>query len=271
MENRKTKGKCASAMLLKTLVTGLLAGIFSALLGIGGGLVTIPLLTFLLGFSQKQAYGTSLAAIIISGATGAFAYHTYGTINYTMAGIITVTAIAASLKGVKYCNSQPEWKLKKLFGGFLLLSVLLLLSKPYLFTIIGAPGTIEGFLVLLGIGLISGFLSGLLGVGSGGIMVAGMVAFMGMSQVAAQGTALLIMVPTGIVGAYAHWRAGNIVVRVVARLMPGIFVGSYLGAALAHTISETTLLICFSFTLTTMAIRYLLAKPSQEEPKGDRK
>ncbi|MCF8053654.1 MAG: sulfite exporter TauE/SafE family protein [Deltaproteobacteria bacterium] len=243
----------------KFLGIGCLAGFFSGLLGIGGGLVMIPLLTFWGGFSQKEAYGTSLVAIIFAGIFGSVAYHFHGTLDVIAAVIIASAAMGSSFLGVRYCNRQPEWKLKRFFGFFLILSVALLLSKPYFTSLVPSAG-FSRVLLLVFIGTLGGFLSGLLGVGSGGIMVAGMVVFAGMEQVSAQGTALLVMVPTGIVGAYAHWRRGNVRTEGIVRVILGILCGSVLGASVAHAVSVSVLLFCFCAVLLVMACKYLATK-----------
>jgi hypothetical protein len=110
-------------------------------------------------------------------------------------------------------------------------------------------------IILLASGLAAGFLSGMMGVGGGSLMVPAMVLFAGFGQHGAQGTSLLAMVPGGAVGAVTHARLGNVVARLLPGLIPGIIAGTYLGGTLAHLLSEGVLRVIFAVVLTWQGIR----------------
>ncbi|MBS1113461.1 MAG: hypothetical protein H6Q92_1224, partial [Nitrospirae bacterium] len=110
---------------------------------------------------------------------------------------------------------------------------------------------------LLLTGIFSGFLSGMMGVGGGTIMVPAMVLLSGFSQHTAQGTSLLSMVPAGGVGAFTHWKLGNVKSDLLTGLIPGILIGTYLGGSLAHILSEGTLRVVFAGVLIWTGLRYL--------------
>jgi hypothetical protein len=120
-------------------------------------------------------------------------------------------------------------------------------------------------IVLMLTGVITGFLSGMMGVGGGTIMVPAMVLLAGFTQHTAQGSSLLAMVPSGGVGAHTHWRLGNVDTRVLVGLIPGILIGTFLGGSLAHFISEDTLRIIFAAVLVWTGIRYLRASAPKTE------
>jgi hypothetical protein len=104
-------------------------------------------------------------------------------------------------------------------------------------------------------GAFAGFLSGMMGVGGGSLMVPAMVLFAGFGQHSAQGTSLLAMVPAGSVGAVTHARLGNVVARLLPGLIPGIIVGTYAGGTLAHLLSEGWLRVIFAAVLTLLGLR----------------
>ena len=106
-----------------SFLIGLISGIFGGLVGLGGGVVMIPLMTRLLGISQASAHGTSLAIVIFAGLSGACAYAMEGTVDFTAALILAVTASLTARVGARYCASLPEWKLKRYFGCVLLAAV----------------------------------------------------------------------------------------------------------------------------------------------------
>jgi uncharacterized membrane protein YfcA len=86
-------------------------------------------------------------------------------------------------------------------------------------------------------------------------MVAAMVLLVGYSQHTAQGSALLAMVPAGSVGAYTHWRLGNVVTRVLPGLIVGIIIGTYLGGSLALLLAEANLRLVFTAVLFWLGLR----------------
>ncbi len=237
---------------------GLSAGIFGGLVGLGGGVIMIPLMVRFFKFGQHQAHGTSLMALVFTGLAGAATYYLKGSVDVLAAALLAAAAIFTARLGAVYANALPEWKLQRAFGFFVICVSLLLLSKPYLshLAMLSQPAT--GWLkigALLASGTVAGFLSGMMGVGGGAIMVPALVLLLGHSQYTAQGSSLLAMVPGGSVGAYTHWRLGNVVLRVLPGLIPGILLGTYLGGSLAHLLSEADLRLIFAAVLIWMGIR----------------
>jgi uncharacterized membrane protein YfcA len=236
---------------------GLLAGIFGGLVGLGGGVIMIPLMVGILKLTQHQAHGTSLVALVFTGIAGAIAYGLQGTIDITASVLIAVTAMVTARAGARFAHSLPEWKLKRSFGAFLVFVSLLMLVKPYLPHIPGMEAGWPKIIVLLITGILTGFLSGMMGVGGGTIMVPAMVLLAGFPQHTAQGTSLLAMVPAGGVGAYTHWKLGNLRTNLLMGLIPGILIGTYLGGTLAHFLSDGTLRLVFAAVLIGTGVRYL--------------
>jgi len=236
---------------------GFIAGIFGGLVGLGGGVVMIPLMVGILKMGQHKAHGTSLVALVFTGISGAITYAVKGSVDFIGSALLAATAIFTARAGAHFAHALPEWKLKRAFGGFLVVVSLLLLSKPYL-AHAGAPVSGSTKIVtLLLTGFFSGFLSGMMGVGGGTIMVPAMVLLSGFSQHTAQGTSLLSMVPAGGVGAFTHWKLGNVKSDLLTGLIPGILIGTYLGGSLAHILSEGTLRVVFAGVLIWTGLRYL--------------
>lgn len=236
---------------------GFLAGIFGGLVGLGGGVIMIPLMVGILKLSQHQAHGTSLVALVFTGIAGAIAYGLQGTIDIAASMLIAITAMVTARAGARFAHSLPEWKLKRSFGAFLVFVSLLMLVKPYLPHIPGMEAGWPKIIVLLITGILTGFLSGMMGVGGGTIMVPAMVLLAGFPQHTAQGTSLLAMVPAGGVGAYTHWKLGNVRTNLLMGLIPGILIGTYLGGTLAHFLSDGTLRLVFAAVLIWTGVRYL--------------
>lgn len=117
--------------LILLIAIGIVTGIMAGMLGIGGAIIMVPSLVFILGFSQQMAQGTSLAVMLPPiGALAAYNYWKAGQMNLKFALILAVCFIIGSYFGSKIALSLPEAALKKIFGILLLLvAVKMLLSK----------------------------------------------------------------------------------------------------------------------------------------------
>ncbi|HUJ19626.1 MAG TPA: sulfite exporter TauE/SafE family protein [Nitrospirota bacterium] len=237
------------------LLIGLLAGLFGGITGGGGGIVSIPLMVAFLKLDQHAAHGISLVALVFTGLVGAITYAIHGTLDVTASILMALTAVAAARAGAHFAHSLPEWKLKRSFGGYLILVAGLMLSKPFL-PALHTPAAVR-IAVLLLTGALAGFTSGMMGVGGGAIMIPAMVLLAGFDQHYAQGSSLLVMVPTGMTGAYTHWKLGNMRTEVLPGLIGGILIGTFLGGTVAHFLSDAALRFIFAALLIVTGVRYL--------------
>jgi len=113
------------------LCLGLVAGIFSGILGLGGGTIIIPVMVFLFGMSQHQAQGTTLALMVPPvGLLAAWVYYKQGAVDLKMAAFICLGFFVGGLLGAEVAIGIPEPILKKIFGtALLLISLQMILSK----------------------------------------------------------------------------------------------------------------------------------------------
>jgi len=104
------------------IIIGLLSGMLSGFLGVGGGVIMVPLMLILLGFNQHEAQGTSLAVLAVPVTfIAAYTYHVSGSpINWKYAGIIALFFIVGGFVGSKFAVSVPQNILKKIFSLVLL-------------------------------------------------------------------------------------------------------------------------------------------------------
>ena len=113
------------------LFLGLLAGILSGLLGIGGGILIIPALVFIFGLSQHMAQGTTLALMVPPiGLLAAWTYYKQGNVNLGIAALICAGFFFGGLLGAKLAGVISAVLLKRLFGVALLITaVKMILTK----------------------------------------------------------------------------------------------------------------------------------------------
>jgi uncharacterized membrane protein YfcA len=110
--------------------------------------------------------------------------------------------------------------------------------------------------VFLAIGVIAGVLSGLFGIGGGVLIIPSLIFFANFHTKLAIGTSLgAMLLPVGLLGAYAYYQEGNVNVKASLLIGVGLFLGAYVGARLAQTISGTTLQRMFAVFILLMAIR----------------
>ena len=241
---------------------GLAAGIFGGLVGLGGGAVMIPLMVSLLKVGQHKAHGTSLIALVFTGIIGTAIYGMNHNVDVAASMLLAVPAMITVRMGARYCNSLSEWKLRRAFGAFLIAVSVLMVSKSYLPHAASAPAEWLKIAILITTGLITGFLAGLMGIGGGALMIASMVLAAGYDQHMAQGSALLAIIPGGIVGAYTHWRLGNTEGYLLRGLVPGILLGTWLGGSFANVLPEINLRVVFAAVLIWVGFQYLKTPPS---------
>lgn len=112
-------------MWIQYIVLGLVAGIASGLLGIGGGLILIPALVYIFGLTQHQAQGTTLALMVPPiGFLAALKYYQAGNVKLGMALFICIGFFVGGLFGATLVEKIPDALLKRTFGIILLLASL---------------------------------------------------------------------------------------------------------------------------------------------------
>ena len=104
---------------MRLLLIGLVAGFFSALFGVGGGIVIVPLLVLLAAYPQRDAAGTSLAAIGVIALVGAVAYGVRGEVDLAYAALVGVPAAAGAVAGAAMQQRLPVRTLALGFAGLL--------------------------------------------------------------------------------------------------------------------------------------------------------
>jgi uncharacterized membrane protein YfcA len=103
------------------IAIGVFAGMISGLIGIGGGIIIVPCLIYIFGFSQHAAQGTTLAMLIPPiGLLAAWAYYKQGYANIPVAGLICLGFVLGGYFGAKFAIGFPEVILRKIFGVCLL-------------------------------------------------------------------------------------------------------------------------------------------------------
>ncbi len=183
-----------------------------------------------MGFAQRRASGTSLAAVLPTAMSGMVAYAAHGSVDWIAGGLLAAGAIGGSLVGTWLLHRIPQVVLRWIFVGFLVLVAarMFFLVPDRSVLLDFTPEVTVGLLVL---GVVTGLLSGLLGVGGGVFVVPMLMILFGVGDIIAKGTSLLMMIPTAITGTLANMRRGHTDL-VAAAILGGLAVPASIGGAL---------------------------------------
>lgn len=197
---------------LALVAIGLAAGLLSGLFGIGGGTIIVPALALWLGMSQKLAAGTSVAAILPTAVVGAASYAIQGNVDWIAALCLAIGIVAGAQLGTYLLARLPVSTIQIAFMVFLgVVIVSLWIIVPQREDQIGISALSAVLLVFTG--LVTGVLSGVLGVGGGVIVVPVLMFFFGANDLAAKGSSLVMMIPGSISGTLGNWRRNNVDLR----------------------------------------------------------
>src|SRR5215207_9110161 len=105
---------------LQLAVIGTAAGVWSGLFGVGGGIVIVPLLIVWLGYGEREATGTSLAAIVIIALVATLVHGAYGNVDPLEGALLGVPAAAGVLVGTTLQQRVPERAISLMFAGLLI-------------------------------------------------------------------------------------------------------------------------------------------------------
>jgi len=113
------------------IILGLIAGIFSGVVGLGGGVIIVPALVFIFGLSQQQAQGTTLALMVPPiGILAAYTYYQHGFVDLKIAALVCVGFVLGGWLGAKVAVQLPKETLQKIFALFLfLISIKMFFTK----------------------------------------------------------------------------------------------------------------------------------------------
>jgi uncharacterized membrane protein YfcA len=259
---------------LVLILSGVVAGTFGAMLGLGGGLLIVPVLTFGFGLPLTAAVGTSLVCVIAT-STGAAAFNVRAGRADVRLGITlgAATVVGAATGGIA-AGVLPERLIAGLFATLLGYTAFVMVRG---LRAVGArqepepevdPAAPDGpnapayrahrLPVALGGSLVAGNVSGLLGVGGGIISVPLVHLVMGAPMRVAVATSNFMIGITAAAGASAYLFRGEIDPRVAAPVVVGVTVGAAIGASVAARLRASWLTALFVVVVAYVAFRMAL-------------
>ncbi|HZV91079.1 MAG TPA: sulfite exporter TauE/SafE family protein [Candidatus Nitrosocosmicus sp.] len=244
---------------------GLLAGTLGGLMGVGGGLLLVPLLVRFVGMGQHEAQGTSLAFIVTAALAASAKYYGSDRLDLVLALTIAAGAVPGVLLGSAIAARTSGRTLRLGFGVLIAITAIRILAFPPVHERAGSlwPAAAN---VALGLGM--GTLAGFLGVGGGMLVVPSLVLGEGIGQHEAQGVSLLVIVPVAIAGVISYAARGRIARSSIPATMAGGAAGGFLGALAAHHIRGETLSRIFGAFLLVVAAQMIFRRARGTVPRS---
>lgn len=259
-------------MFVFAAIAGILVGVLSGLLGIGGGVIMVPMFRLLFGLEPLAATATSLFTIIPTSLSGMTKHVRNKTCIPRVGLLCGVAGAFLSPIGVLAASASPAWAVMAAAALVIGYSAFTMFKKALAAPKAGAAGKGAGakaqpqaadfapaftpaFVAkAVGIGIIAGFMSGYIGVGGGFIMVPLFMALLGVPMRLASGTSLLAVCILAIPGAVEQGILGNIDYLVGIATAAGSIPGAFLGASLVKRVPERSLRFGFAAFLLVVAV-----------------
>ncbi|EMI52832.1 sulfite exporter TauE/SafE family protein [Rhodopirellula sallentina] len=259
------------------ILFGSVVGFALGMTGGGGGVIAVPMLVYGLAIAPRDAVGVSLAAVGGTALFGTIPRLIQGEVELRTGLLFAVAGMMGAPLGTYLSTRIPEQLLLVLFAMLMLLVATRMWMKARKSESAcgacptqAAPGTdrsacqrdADGKLklnsrcarLLILVGLATGVLSGMFGVGGGFVIVPALVLFSGMTIHRAVGTSLLVIVMVSVSGVTSHVLSGNEVsLTLTLQFLLGGFVGMWLGGLVAQQLKGPTLQKTFSIAVVLIA------------------
>ncbi|WP_193091906.1 sulfite exporter TauE/SafE family protein [Halomonas colorata] len=263
----------AMAMLFGYLGLGAAAGTMAGVFGVGGGIIIVPVLMFAFGLqnipseiTMHLAVGTSLATIVVTGASSALGHYRKGSVHRAWFLALLPGLMMGAIGGVFIAGNLSGTVLGMLFGIFVLL-----LATKMVFGLSPKPGFVApGRIAMSVAGAVVGAISALFGIG-GGAMTVPWLSRCGATMTQAVGTSAACGLPIAAVGALTFiimgwgnpllpaWATGFVMWPAFFGIVLTSVPFARIGVRLAHVLPAHVLRLCFALLLTVVGLRFVLA------------
>ncbi|MFL5624045.1 MAG: sulfite exporter TauE/SafE family protein [Ktedonobacteraceae bacterium] len=270
------------AIILLIFAGAILAGVLGSIVGLGGGVLIVPLLTLAFGLPIRYAIGTSIVAVIATSSGAAAAYLRDNITNMRIGLFLEMATTIGAICGAFLAGLLAPSSLFLIFGVLLLVSVVpqiykigeelphgvrndrwatwLHLGGSYPDERLGREVSYQVTRTPLGLAMmyIAGVLSGLLGIGSGTLKVLAMDTVMRLPMKVSTTTSNFMIGVTAAASAGIYFARGDIPPLVAAPVALGILCGAFIGARLLTRLSNKTLRLIFLPVMAIIAVQMVL-------------
>ena len=238
------------------VLLGITAGILGSMIGLGGGIVLVPVLTFL-GFPPPIAASSSLFGALSNAVASTISYSKQKRIAYSLGLKLGLLSIPGTILGALLSTDISPNVFKILFGFVLIASAVYIFARK---RIENAEKTLSAQMMVFAIGasFFAGLISAFFGIGGGIIFVPLMIVGMGMTMKKAAPTSQLILLFSSFSGVIVHSILGHPDFFQAGLLAIGSFIGGLIGARLSLNVKERYLQIIVSVVILIAAGKLFL-------------
>lgn len=243
------------------LALGILVGLLGALLGIGGGMVIVPLLVFAWDYEPQLAIGTSVLVVLLNAVSGTWGYVRQKKVCVDAALKFAVATVPGAFLGSYAAEYLQDRLFYLVFGAFFVLAAINMYRKANKEAAGKTAGEVPevynwklGVLCSVGVG----FLASILGIGGGIVHVPFMVYVLNFPVHVAIATSTCILAVSSLAGLVSHAMLGHIVWSSDLAIGAGAFVGAQGGVALAQRLQSGILMKLASVLLLVTGIKFLM-------------
>lgn len=244
-------------MFAVVLALAVLIGISLGLLGGGGSILTVPILTYVADVPPKAAIAASLFVVGVTSAAGAISHARAGRVRWRTGLIFGAAGMAGAYGGGHLAAYIPGKVLMVAFGLMMAATAFAMLRKPK--QLVPTPVGDLPVAKVIGEGVVVGIVTGIVGAGGGFLVVPALVLLGGLSMETAVGTSLVVIAMKSFAGLAGHLGHVDIDWRLTLAVTAMAVAGSILGGKLAGRIPPATLRRGFGVFVVVMAV-FILGK-----------
>jgi uncharacterized membrane protein YfcA len=266
-------------IVLTVIAAGAVAGLLGSMLGLGGGVFLVPFLNVVLGFPLNVASGVGLMTVVATSSVVARGTGASGVVNLRLGMVLQIAAASGGYLGGAFVRRIPEHVLQLTFSSVTAVIAAIMLSRLEHRNVILDRSVRAGRFggryfdeesgqeivyrtrrlpAALGVSLVAGSISGLLGIGGGILQVPALNAWCGVPMRAATATSAVMIGITAAASAPLYYARGDIIAPLAAAAVLGTFFGSRAGLWFAVRARAKWLKLFMAAVLAFVSITYLL-------------
>ncbi|PTX64316.1 hypothetical protein C8P63_103100 [Melghirimyces profundicolus] len=260
------------------LLIGLISGTVGSLVGLGGGVVTVPSLLLMATFFPGQSHltpqvavGTSLVLVIITALSSTLSYARQKRVDFLSGGVFFLASGPGAILGAWLTRFFQEEAFYTGFGLFMLLVTGMLTfqgrmdKRPVRWSVKREFSDPEGNIYHYGYrrstawagSFLIGMISGLFGIGGGALLVSMMMLWFRFPPHVATATSMFVIFLSAAVGSLTHLIQGHVDWQAVLLIAPGSWIGGQLGARVSRVMTGRSLMIAMRLALMVVALRMI--------------
>lgn len=243
------------------LLLGIVTGAFGTLVGLGGGIILIPVFLLVFGWSAQNVVATSLCVVFFNALSGTIAYIRQKKVYYDAAVRFALCTVPSALVGSYVAHFFTGDTFRMVFGCFMILTAIFLAYRRRKVVPVRTFDA-KTFTYNCPLGMAAsvgaGFLSSVLGIGGGIIHVPTMIYALGFPAHVAAATSTFVLAVSALVGVISHFALGHVLLVPALAIGIGAVIGAQLGARIAKNTKPASIMMLLTIAQIVVGIQLIL-------------